>query len=108
MKKIFSLIITLLSMSCSSSVSLIDIKSLSDLDLCVESIQASNNSNRDILEEEILSRNLNCDKFGTEIEIAVLRKQQEETRSTIIKTGVAVLLLGLFIDAQEDNKYPLF
>ena len=104
MKKLLSLIISVSLIGCSTTANLQNITSLSDLDLCVASVQASRNRNKNVIEEEILNRNLNCEEFGKDIEIAIL-KQQKPTRA--IWPYVAGLIVGALIyDAtQEDYVY---
>ena len=91
---------------CSTTANLQNITSLSDLDLCVASIQASNRK-KNVFEEEILNRNLNCEEFGRDIEIAILQQDQQRSKATLYG-AIAGVLLGILIHAQNENKYPIF
>ena len=107
MKKLLSLMISISLIGCSTVQNLQNITSLSDLDLCVASIQASTNRNKNVVEEEILNRNLNCEEFGRDIEIAILQQDQQKSKSTLYGV-IAGVLLGILIYAQDENKYPIF
>jgi hypothetical protein len=106
MKKILSLMISISLIGCSTTANLQNITSLSDLDLCVASIQASNR-NKNVFEEEILNRNLNCEEFGKDIEIAILQEGQKSSNARIYGI-IAGALIAILIDAQSENKYPIF
>ena len=108
MKKLLALIISISLIGCSTTQNLQNkTTSLSDLDLCVASVQASRNRNKNVIEEEILNRNLNCEEFGRDIEIAILQQDQQKSKSTLYGV-IAGVLLGILIYAQDENKYPIF
>ena len=107
MKKLLSLIISVSLIGCSTTANLQNITSLSDLDLCVASIQASTNRNKNVSEEEILNRNLNCEEFDRDIEIAILKQEQQRSK-VVLRGAIAGVLLGILIYAQGENKHPLF
>ncbi len=107
MKKLLSLIISVSLIGCSTTANLQNITSLSDLDLCVASVQASRNRNKNVIEEEILNRNLNCEEFGKDIEIAILQEGQKSSNARIYGI-IAGALIAILIDAQSENKYPIF
>ena len=92
---------------CSTVQNLQNITSLSDLDLCVASIQASTNRNKNVVEEEILNRNLNCEEFGRDIQIAILQQDQQRSKATLYG-AIAGVLLGILIYSQDQNKHKLF
>ena len=107
MKKLLSLIISISLIGCSTTPNLQSgITPLSDLDLCVASIQASNR-NKNVFEEEILNRNLNCEEFGRDIEIAILKQEQQRSKA-VIRGTIAGVLLGILIYSQDQNKHKLF
>ena len=106
MKKLLSLIVSVSLIGCSTTANLQNITSLSDLDLCVASIQASNR-NKNVFEEEILNRNLNCEEFGRDIEIAILRQDQQRSKATLYG-AITGVLLGILIYSQDQNKHKLF
>ena len=91
---------------CSTVQNLQNITSLSDLDLCVASIQAPNR-NKNVVEEEILNRNLNCEEFGRDIQIAILQQDQQRSKATLYG-AIAGVLLGILIYSQDQNKHKLF
>ena len=103
MKKILTLVISITLIGCSTTPNLQNISLLSDLDLCVASIETSNR-NKNIFEEEILNRNLNCEEFGRDIEIAILQQDQQRSQATLYG-AIAGVLLGILIYAQDENKY---
>ncbi len=107
MKKLLSLMISISLIGCSTAANLQNITSLSDLDLCVASIQASTNRNKNVFNEEILNRNLNCEEFGRDIEIAILQQDQQKSKATLYG-AITGVLLGILIYAQDENKYPIF
>ena len=107
MKKLLSLMISISLIGCSTVQNLQNITSLSDLDLCVASIQASTNRNKNVVEEEILNRNLNCEEFGRDIEIAILQQDQQRSNATLYG-AIAGVLLGILIYSQDQNKHKLF
>ena len=107
MKKLLSLMISISLIGCSTAANLQNITSLSDLDLCVASIQASTNRNKNVSEEEILNRNLNCEEFDRDIEIAILKQEQQRSK-VVLRGAIAGVLLGILIYAQGENKYPIF
>ena len=108
MKKLLALIISISLIGCSTTQNLQNkTTSLSDLDLCVASVQASRNRNKNVIEEEILNRNLNCEEFGKDIEIAILQEGQKSSNARIYGI-IAGALIAILIDAQSENKYPIF
>ena len=107
MKKLLSLMISISLIGCSTAANLQNITSLSDLDLCVASVQASRNRNKNVSEEEILNRNLNCEEFDRDIEIAILQEGQKSSNARIYGI-IAGALIAILIDAQSENKYPIF
>mgnify|MGYP001165453235 CR=1 FL=1 len=108
MKKLLALIISISLIGCSTTQNLQNkTTSLSDLDLCVASVQASRNRNKNVIEEEILNRNLNCEEFGKDIEIAILKQEQQRSK-VVLRGAIAGVLLGILIYAQGENKYPIF
>ena len=102
----FVISLTLLSfIGCSSSKYLTALPAqMTDLDLCVTANHDLSNPKNETLKEEIINRNLDCEKYRYQINRAIANNNRDSDRTRSILISVLVTL-GILSLATSGNKY---